>query len=311
MHSDESGNLYVFSCYNEGIQAHKYDTDGFFSLVDQVWISEHKLGVYYSGIWTVTMQRSFTASYDPSNKSVSFLCQAELDNLIYDRFFLSFDTRTDRFSESNLVLKNTNQYLYSIISDHSGGFYYLSLEEKLINDYNFDSAYYYIYHCNSSGNVTEKILYGTQVAYANDIVDSYLLEIQNGDLHFVYRDKATVYYSIYREGVEISKMRIPSLTTDSYDYMAFFFYDNALHYLLEVNNKLIILAKVTGENAKKIAEFELPITFDESSFLYSRGINALHFTVSDGVLNYIIGEYDPSRYGLEYISSYFFQIALD
>ena len=39
--SDEDGNVYIVSLYDEGIQIHTYDTKGVFSKLGQVWISEN------------------------------------------------------------------------------------------------------------------------------------------------------------------------------------------------------------------------------------------------------------------------------
>ena len=81
--------------------------------------------------------------------------------------------------------------------------------------------------------------------------------------------------------------------------------------MVEVDNKYISIVKTLESNVEKVAEFEMPFTFDEFSFLSSRGVREPHFMVANGVLNYIIGKYDRANYGWEYVSSYFFQIVLE
>ena len=137
------------------------------------------------------------------------------------------------------------------------------------------------------------------------------MEVQGESLHFVYRIGTITYYSVYQNGKEISKTRVPAVTIDSQNYMAFFFHDNTLYYMVEINNKYIVIAQVQESNVEKIAEFEIPLSFDERAFIESRGNKKIHFTTTNGVLNCIIGEYDQANNNWEYISSYFFQVVLE
>ena len=310
--SDPSGNLYILSCYDEGLQIHLFDTNDEFRMLDQIWLLEHKQVSSESGYNMQTAKIDFSFSYNPANEVVSIMCLCETSFLTFDMRFVAFDLNKKSFS----IPKSTDQdittfeNITAIAPTDNGEFYFLSSEDTIHSATSWDS-YYYIYHCDSSGNIINKIPYGERIKNSQNLVDNYLLEVRDGNLHFVYRKGAITYYSIYQNGVEISKTRVYAITTDSFDYMAFFFHDNDLYYMVEIDNKYISIVKTLESNVEKVAEFEMPFTFDEFSFLSSRGVREPHFVVANGVLNYIIGEYDRANYHWEYVSSYFFQIVLE
>ena len=232
--------------------------------------------------------------------------------------FITFDLENGTFSRpvpaSNAPAPEES-YILSFgkfcKADGNGGYYISAIEEIEYSETSWDS-FYYIYHYDRSGTLVEKIFYGQRLKNSLNRVGLGLMEVQGDILHLVYSIGNYTYYSIYQNGVEQSKTRIYSITKDDWDYMAVFFYQGNLYYMVEINNKYIAIAKVLENGSEKVAEFEVPFVFDEYSYMHSLGgAGFSRISITDGVLSYIIGEYDRANYSWEYVSSYFFQIVLE
>ena len=135
----------------------------------------------------------------------------------------------------------------------------------------------------------------------------------NGKFIFIPFGMVFKKYYCSKCGTKLEKEKAHRIVTkDDWDYMAMFFYGGNLYYMTAINNKYIAIAKVLENGSEKVAEFEVPFVFDELSFLACLGgAGFSRISITDGVLSYIIGEYDRVNYGWEYVSSYFLQVVLD
>ena len=316
MFSTPDGTLYILSCYNEGIQIHQYSTTGTLTLLDKVQVHEHKLLSLASGTnWRTPIVQA-SLSQNNSEQLLSIICQYEIDFGVNNMCFISFDLEKGTFSRP-VPASNAPEESYTLSfgkfckADGNGGYYISAREDIEYSETSWDS-FYYIYHYDRSGTLVEKIFYGQRLKNSSNKVGLGLMEVQGDILHLVYSIGNYTYYSIYQNGVEQSKTRIYSITKDDWDYMAVFFYQGNLYYMVEINNKYIAIAKVLENGSEKVAEFEVPFVFDEYSYLHSLGgAGFSRISITDGVLSYIIGEYDRANYSWEYVSSYFFQIVLE
>lgn len=315
------GTLYILSTYNEGLQIHRYSENGTLTLLDRVHVQDHKqVGTHDGSMW-ITPSVQVSASCDEADMTLSMICRYlvgfdELYTSIFNTCFITFDLEKEVFTapvsapstSDDSALLSFGQFC---VADGSGG-YYISVTEDIVYSETSWDSYYYIYHYDRSGAFVEKVLYGERLKNNANTVGLSLMKVEDDALHLVYEIGNRTYYSVYRDGVEQSKIRLYSITKDDWDYMAMFFYEGNLYYMTAINNKYIAIAKVLENGSEKVAEFEVPFVFDELSFLACLGgAGFSRISITDGVLSYIIGEYDRANYGWEYVSSYFLQVVLD
>ena len=316
--SDSAGNLFIVSGYNGGIQIHGYDTRGNFALLAQHWMDDDKKIFSPAGYNAMTVPANTFAFYSPEKKCIDILYNAttalaSFDSLsTYANYLLSFDPSTQSFSTpipiENTTGESDSVYDYNhrfLVPDGDSGFYLVGTEHSMTSA----DLEHYVFHVDECGKILAKIHIGTFVGTPTPMAISPLfLDYNNGELHLVIKNGTSLEHRIYKDDEEVSCQKIQIVTTDSHDCIGFFFHKDTLHYMLAIENRYIVVAKVIDEAAEKVAEFELPITFDA---YYHTLRHARHLDVSQGAIALAIGQTDETQSRVDVVSSYFIQVVFD
>ena len=306
--ADEAGNVFIISAYEDGVQIHQYSTNKDFKLVAQCALSKRKQIIGPYGIIVYTSQLDMLANYENQSNQIQILCRDEIDYHVYHTYLFTFDLVTGQLSEPHHAESLDSLGSITNLFASKDGQLYFSAHQALSNNNNEASTIdYSIFSYSQDSGLTEIINYGTfrPGATAKNI-SPYLLKVVDDKIHFVYKNGTLTDYVIYENGVELSRVHVQRLSTDSIEAMGFFFYDGTPYYLEQINNRYVALAQVADGKTVKIAEFELPGHY--SSFCYTAN-HGLHLDASAGVVNFIIGKIDgsnPSNLYIDPVATCFF-----
>ena len=308
--SDEDGNVYIVSLYDEGVQIHTYDTKGKFSTLGRVWISENATFPEALPGATVTMMSnnwcsSFFASINNKTGVIEIFMELREGGLKFKHCSVTYDLSDRSFSNPIHLNEKVGQITDCTFSQAKTFFV-----SKLIpvSEEPTQPIYSHYLYSMQQGEIVNKVEIASGPATGNRSVKVYLLEANGDKLHLVYSQQNKYYHVVYQDGVEVERYRFYALSTDPIEYMTFFLYNDTPHYLASVNKEYLLVARIVEGKAEKIGEFVMPFFFLGTEYDIRRFTPVLS---GGNVVNYLINGCEDTVQIYTMPTTYFFQIILE
>ena len=308
--SDEDGNVYIVSLYDEGVQIHTYDTKGIFSKLGQVWISENATfpeAVLGGTVTTVSNSwcSSFFASINNKTGVIEIFMELYEGELKFKHCSVTYNLSDRSFSNPIHLNEKAGQITDCTFSQAKTFFV-----SKLIpvSEEPTQPIYSHYLYSMQQGEIVNKVEIVSGPGTGNKSVKVYLLEANGDKLHLVYSQQHKYYHVIYQDGVEVERYRFYALSTDPIEYMTFFLYNDTPHYLASVNKEYLLVARIVEGKAEKIGEFVMPFFFLGTEYDIRRFTPVLS---GGNVVNYLINGCEDTVQIYTMPTTYFFQIILN
>ena len=309
--TDKEGDVYVFTKYNDTIQAHRYSKDGEFGLVDEL-DGDKDILKYID---------AFTNIYDKKYERVHFVLHVKVgDQSSSDSYNAYTDFDTDKEEFTKVVYPNGELLQFRggrfIALDGDGGiWYYVNRNHYENGIVDKTKTIYSLIHV-KDGRLIEKIDYATAMKRVPTTYSTWFVGVEGDELHQVLRISTgelernyKIYHIIYKNGVEVSRERVITGITDDHVVLFYFLKDGELYQVNMVVNEWLVINRITGDRKiKKVAEIKMPYRCDMEAYIDTRRVN---FIDDGNVINFVVQECGDTPYFWDFKTSHFGQLILD
>lgn len=268
---DQTGNLYIVSNYDEGIQIHQYTKNGTFSEIGKKKIADKRIYAYSSANSSNSWLQFSHAYFDSQAQTITFMCDSEVPFLSAkgnstdnpEICVVTFDLREQTFSDP-LYFENEHSYSKGLCPDNEGGFYMLFYDYL---DTTFQFGPYlvnymgvFLYHLKD--NILSEVLLVSDDNLS--VTDIRMFEVDDeGAIHIVYTaqvDGRCIRYVKIVGNEIVTSYKITSTSKDASisGFMTAYRKDDRIYFTELVLSQYILFSWTDGTKTERLAEFALP-----------------------------------------------------